>query len=79
MVLVMSEYLEVPGSEGCVIYHLHFMDGPMEGTIDNSFRPYDKIIIRGLTYQAKEEGESCVQWLDDWTRKIELYLVVKNE
>ena len=65
---------EIPGDEKCTMYHLHFAGGPKDGQVVNSFRPYDKMREPdGSVYGATEEGESCPEWVDDWTKKIVLH------
>lgn len=64
---------KIPGSEGCTIYHLHYIGGPCDGIVCNSFRPYDMMREPdGSLYAADEHGEKCLEWVDDWTRRITL-------
>lgn len=63
---------EIPGAPTCMMYHLHLVGGAHAGVI-NSFRPYDQLTIQGSVYEAETQGESCLEWVDDWTRKIVLH------
>ncbi len=65
---------EVPltGDDGVMIYQLHYVGGARDGSIVNSFRPYDAMKEADGFYVADAEGEACLIWVDDWTRKIQL-------
>lgn len=62
----------IPGDERCMMYHLHYVGGPHNGEIANSFRPYHKMRLHDGTIYEADDIDNCQEWVDDWTRKIVL-------
>lgn len=68
--------IELNGDERCMMYRLRFHGGDQDGIVVNSPRPYDQMRMQdGLIYKATAEGDACLEWVDDWTRDINLYFV----
>jgi len=65
-----GDYHAIPGSPEVRMFHLHYVGGALDGTIENSFRPYDAMRLADGIYAADEQGERCLEWVDDFTRKI---------
>ena len=75
----MTEYGELSGDEGVILYRLYYHGGPDDGVISHGFRPYYQFknpdgsiyeIAEGLSPENKDE---YVEWVDDFTRAIHLY------
>jgi hypothetical protein len=56
-----------------MIYRLYYIGGPHDGEEVISPRPYDATEYRGEVYAATEEGDDCLEWVDDNTRRITLH------
>jgi hypothetical protein len=62
-----------------MIYELHYIGGPMDGQEVLSPRPFDIIVeTDGSAYVADCEGEECLEWVDDETRRITLHYAGKR-
>ena len=62
-----------------VIYLLTYVGGPMDGQEVWSPRPYDAFCEEeNHIYRADDEGEACLEWVDDETRRITLRYLGKD-
>ena len=57
-----------------MVYLLNYVGGPNDGRENvYSVKPYDGIKEPdGSIYMADEQGEACLEWVDDETRRITL-------
>ena len=65
--------IKIPGSDRCMMYHVHYVGGPSDGMTANCFRPYFQLSAANGVYKAEEEPPDHLEWVDDWTRKITLH------
>lgn len=58
-----------------IVYQLYYIGGPLDGTFGIAYRPYCEIgpDERGNVYKAKGTPDEYIQWVDDKTRRIDLY------
>ncbi len=65
---------QLNGSDGVMVYRLHYFGGPRDGDVENAIRPYCSMrFAGGMEYRASEEPPDHVRWVDDFTRDIHLH------
>jgi hypothetical protein len=73
----MSEGLS--GFPDCIFYQYHLFGGPNDGEVSNGFRPYFQLVIQGHVYEVPHPPETEEQWVDDGTRRIDLFYKEEHE
>lgn len=58
-----------------MLYELELIGGPHDGETSWSPRPMDclHLLADNTVYRAEQEGEACLEWVGDRTRRITLY------
>jgi hypothetical protein len=68
--------MPLEGFSDCIFYQYYLIGGSNDGEISNGFRPYFRLTIQGQIYEVKNPEASpdeYVEWINDGTRKINLY------